>query len=92
MAGNEQMTIWKWPLLVENWPEVVIEAPGNTQWLTVQLQDGLLTVWGLVNAEAERKQYRFTIYPTGGEAPLTLEGYLATLQIDWTVWHIFWSQ
>lgn len=91
MATEREKVIWKWPLPTENWPTIVIEAPANAEWLTVQLQGEMPTLWALVDPVLETEQYRFTVCGTEHAVPVDAGKYLGTVQIGWNVWHVFCS-
>lgn len=80
-------TIWKFPL---EWiRRQTVEMPASARILTVQVQRGNLYLWVDLFTGHESVNRRFVIVGTGNE--ITEEGltYLATVQIDDFVWHIF---
>lgn len=67
-----------------------VEMPEGAQVLTVQEQGGRMQMWALVNPEVTRKVERtFMAYGTGEEVPSNPGAYVATVQLGWTVWHVF---
>lgn len=82
-------TIWKFPLQTKL--QQFIEIPRVYELLTVQAQDGVPTLWAIVNPAAKKEVVRVDMFPTGGSAPEHHDHakHLGTVQIDGLVWHFF---
>lgn len=71
-------------------PDFEIEMPEKSKVLDVQLQDGIPTMWVIVNTDWKKEKRKFKAYWTGQE----LNGldlfrtHIATIQLAY-VWHIF---
>lgn len=87
--------IWKWPIEVLD--EQVIEVPASTKFLTAQVQDESICVWGEVSIghPTFAVKRRIRIIGTGNPMPsvdMLRFGYLATVQdvpFPGLVWHIY---
>ncbi len=82
-------TIWKFNLNVEK--RNYVEMPSNSKVLDVQMQDGKITMWALCETESERITVEILIFGTGWEIEGGTENleYLATVQNNGYVWHLF---
>lgn len=82
---SEIRTVYKYRLP----GDMDISMPKNARVLCVQVQDGIPTLWALVDPNAEPVVRRFRVAVTGGL--LEPEGmlYVGTYQIDWFVGHVF---
>lgn len=82
------MTIWKFPLGIADYQAVMM--PEGAQILTAQYQDDdVLCLWALVDPDAERVQRKIWVYDTGWELPDNPGTWIATVQRDSFVWHVF---
>lgn len=69
---------------------LVHAAPAPFKILTLQLQNGVPTMWALVNTNDEKVECRFTALGTGHELPEWATRYVGTYQLpDGTVWHVW---
>lgn len=80
--------IWKFPLRSED--TQVVMMPTRAEILTVQMQDGVPTIWALVDPTANREQVKIIIVGTGRLFDTRDLHYLGTVQEPiGLVWHIF---
>lgn len=63
--------------------------PVDFKILSVQIQNGSVCVWALVDTEAPTKTVLFPVYGTGHKLPDDPGVYIGTVQDDNFVWHIF---
>ena len=81
-------TIWKFPLRLTN--HQLIDMPVHAQILSAQVQDGVMTLWAVVNPDSPKMPHTIAIYGTGNYiTDENLGTFIGTLQVDWMVWHIF---
>lgn len=80
-------TVWKFPLALAQTQDVLM--PAGARILSIQVQDEMLCAWALVNPEADRERRYFLIVGIGHEMPKGRYTYLATVQMDSFVWHVF---
>jgi hypothetical protein len=66
-----------------------ITTYANMRVLDVQVQNGLPTMWVLVDPYASQTIYKFRIYGTGHDVENKIGNYIATIQLGEYVWHIF---
>ena len=57
------LTIWKYPLPVEN--ALRVDMPKDARILSVQIQGGMPCLWALVNPDAEKERRMFSVLETG---------------------------
>ena len=82
-------TIWKYPIQ----EEAIFEMPKGAEILSVQVQDGLPTLWALVDPDAPKERRGFLVVGTGWK--LSHEWFsqarifIGTVQLGGFVWHIF---
>lgn len=79
------ITIWKYPL--ELTYRQTITIPRYPTFLTAQMQGDTIVLWAQVITESEPVKYAIEIAGTGHE--LNSTAYIATVQQDQFVWHIF---
>jgi hypothetical protein len=63
--------------------------PVGAKILTAQHQDGVMTLWAMVDPDAEREQRGFRIYGTGWPIEQDNLDYVATAREGIFVWHLF---
>ena len=80
-------TIYKYPLTLQR--SQVVTLPRVHKILTVQAQGQRPMLWAMVNTDSVSEQLRIYCLPTGEEGPPPEWDYIATIQVDWTVWHFF---
>lgn len=82
--------IWKYPIGLG---ETEWAIPRGAQVLTAQLQmpPGVLSVWALVDTQAEKETRLFKVYGTGHDVTDKNLSYISTIQIGALVWHVFES-
>jgi len=84
-------TIWKYPLEITD--SQTVEAPEGAEFISVIEQNGMPTLYAIVNPHAVRKaSYGVQIRGTGHPIESTLlpsYRFLGTVQTDKFVWHIF---
>jgi hypothetical protein len=82
----EMRTVWKFPVELE--PRSVIKMPAGAEILSAQFQRGKLTVWALVDPEAEETPRSFSVVGTGqpelGEITEPLR-FIATVQYQGSI-------
>lgn len=91
------MKIWKFAIPIQR--EIELRLPSGARILTVQLKDNEVTLWALVNPDAEKETRHFEIYGTGHEVHDAGNlHYVGTAQQpidldigvgDVLVWHLF---
>lgn len=81
--------IWKYPIELADF--VIIEMPEGAEILTAQMQYGKLCLWALVDCEPElpKLNREIEIIGTGNSIIEAPRRYIATVQQDIFVWHIF---
>lgn len=83
-------TVWKYRVPFDD--KFSLDMPRGAQILTMQLQDGVLTIWARVETENETEPRHFVLVGTGNPIPVedtrTLV-YINTLQIAPFVFHLF---
>ncbi len=83
-------TIWKYPLQVTDQQEV--RLPRHAQILTCQMQEGIPTLWALVDPEEDKVRAVFYMVGTGNLIPeggVSGVSYINSVQQGMFVWHIF---
>lgn len=81
-----KLTIYKYPLRVDD--VVVVTMRKGAQLLSIQEQEDGLYIWALVDPQADERDFVFRIFGTG--QPVGGCGkYLATVQVQGFVWHVF---
>jgi hypothetical protein len=90
--SKDGFTIWKYPLL--NFPvlDLALAMPKGSRILTVQMQGNQPCLWALVDQNAPKVTYHFTIVGTGWEIGVADAGgieYIGTFQTGSFVWHVF---
>ena len=82
-------TIYKYPLDVTNRQTLVL--PIGSYILSLQDQNGIPTIWALVDSEqTETMSHEITMYGTGHPLSHDSGTWLATLQLGSFVWHFFY--
>lgn len=79
--------IWKYPLDVTD--KQVIQMPANAKVLSVADQAGVLTIWALVDVDAEKEARKFYVVGTGHPLDFTGANFLGSVQQGPFVWHVF---
>jgi hypothetical protein len=81
--------IFKYPLAIDDYQEVLM--PLKAEFLCVQIKDGGLMLWALVDAETKGAGYRkILIHGTGNPIDDADEmKYIGTVQQNTLVWHVF---
>lgn len=84
-------TIWKFTL--GNKPSATVNMPRRAEVLTAQFQDDVVTLWAEVDSEHLLEERHFRIFGTGWDMAREIgyEGgkYIATVQRDGFVWHVY---
>jgi hypothetical protein len=79
-------TIYKYPLTAVT----RVELPEGSKLLTVQLQQGIPTLWALIDTTRPPTTRTIVLAPTGHTLDENFNDYLATVQMpDGFVWHAF---
>lgn len=85
--------IWKYPMPVENFlgddNSITLSIPEEFQFLTVQVQDGVPTLWVEVDPESPKVEVKIAIVGTGGKVPDPSTLYVGTVQLGGFVWHFY---
>lgn len=80
------MKVYKYPLAIE--PLQVLKIPPR-RFLSLQLQNGITTLWASVLADRDPETLTIKMVGTGnGEVDLN-DVYIGTVQLDGYVWHYF---
>lgn len=82
--------IYKYPLEVKD--RQVVSVPQGAKVLSVQMQNGKITIWALCpDATAVHESRTFHIFGTGHDLPeiANAGSFVATVQERSFVWHIF---
>lgn len=89
MAANNIRTVFKYTLLLQD--KQTLQLPIGAHVLDVQLQHGNISLWALVDPDAERETRTFVIVGTGHEFTATSTIHIATIQsvAGQLVWHVF---
>ena len=88
------LTVWKYPVPVEDEFELAIPVPARP--LTVQIQDGMPYLWALVDPDPNRLLARRRFRLAGTGHPIEEQNdelqYIGTFQMhgDALVFHVFW--
>jgi len=73
--------------------ETWLDLPKESKILTVQNQRNLICLWVWIDQSNLENVItrKFTIFGTGIDIPMSDKKYhyIGTVQIDWTVWHVF---
>lgn len=80
-------TIWKYKLMLIESQSLFL--PKHAEILTAQIQNGDISIWALLDPEKEQELVRFAIRGTGHRINGDEGRYIATVQKDGFVWHIF---
>jgi len=82
------MFIYKYQLRLTETQTISINS--NARLLTVQMQNGVITLWAMVDIKAPKEDRVFYIVGTGSEATYMVDKlYVGTVQANSFVWHIF---
>jgi hypothetical protein len=82
------ITIYKYQFQIAD--KVIIEMPAQAQILSVQVQNGMPTLWAKVNTDRQKETRSFFVFGTSHELNPHFEyEHVATIQIHNLVWHIF---
>jgi len=86
-------TIWRFPIDVVD--RQVLYVPKGTSFLTAQVKDGDLCLWGIVDPEQPKEYRNIIIVGTGHplmDSPESRRAYIGTVQIamgQTLVFHVF---
>jgi hypothetical protein len=84
---DDFLVIYKYELALTE--KQVIQMPDCAEILSVQIQNGGIFLWALVNPNYKNKDVLIAIYGTGNPIYRTNETYISTCQLNGFVWHIF---
>ena len=79
--------IWRYPINVAG--EQTVKMPQGAQLLSVQIRDGMLTVWAKVYPGNPTVEKKIFVYGTGHPLPHDPGNYVGTVQAGPLVWHVF---
>ncbi len=84
--------IWKYMLILSDHP--FISMPKGAIVLSVDVQDGHIQIWALVDPEAPKEPRGFRMAGTGHpvEDAIASMRFIGTVQMGEFVWHIFEKQ
>jgi hypothetical protein len=82
------MKIWKFPLEITD--SQLVSMPFHSQIICIQSQQGVVTLWALVDPTSPAREKKICICGTGNDAPYGIN-YLGTAQTHGGefVWHVF---
>lgn len=78
--------MWKYNLTVGELN--TISVPQNSELKTIQLQNGFPCVWLEVETKNDRCERMYKFFPTGVDIDEPAH-YKGTIQLGWTVWHLY---
>jgi len=80
--------IWKFPLEITDVQEV--EMPSSAQLLSVDVQQGILCLWALVDLDrATKERHVIDIIGTGEPIESHHRAFIGTAQMGPLLWHVF---
>lgn len=82
-----EMSIWKFALPLKGL--VCVEMPKGADLLSVDDQRGQICLWALCNTKADTVKRWFRIIGTGHQIDSEVGKFVATVQQDSFVWHVF---
>jgi hypothetical protein len=80
-------TIWKFQLDLFDEQQIIL--PVGAKILTAQINQGSICLWAEVEAYAKKENRSIFIVGTGHPLPNCVTKYIATVQADNFVWHIY---
>lgn len=83
------MKIWKFELKKDR--TQLVKMPEKSEIMDIQMQNGKLVMWAMVDPESENIEVKINMYGTGWETNdnAIKDEYLATVQDGDFVWHLF---
>lgn len=84
------MTIWKFELKKER--TQLVKIPEKSEIMDIQIQNGKLAMWALVDTKSKEIDIKINMYGTGWNihnSAIIKDEYLATVQDGEFVWHFF---
>jgi hypothetical protein len=82
------ITIHKYQFKIAD--RIEIEMPIHSDILSIQLQNGIPTMWAKVDTSLQRVKRIFVVFGTGHEINSLFDyRHIGTIQLDGFVWHIF---
>lgn len=81
------MQVWKYGLSTEDVTSVAV--PQGAQWLDVQVQNGWLCAWALVDPNRPLEEVTLHLVGTGVEFDASGQAYIGTVQVGDFVFHAF---
>ncbi len=83
------ITIYKYQFVIADAVEILMQQ--NAKILSVQLQDGIPTMWALVDTEPGVEIRHFEVVGTGQQLDglIVFKTHIGTIQANGLVWHIF---
>lgn len=80
--------IYKYPIKIVD--KQVIEMPIGANILSIQMQNGIATIWAIVSTKECFTPVKIRIFATGEEIPSgSVLRYIGTIQDEIYVWHVF---
>lgn len=79
-------TIRKYEFIGSEMNEMI---PCGAEILDVQVQDGSICAWFLVDASNKKTERKLRIYVTGQNLPMAIGKHVSTLQAHGLVYHVF---
>ena len=80
-------TIYKYQIPLT--PQIRLFLPEKAEILTVQIQNGIVTMWAIVDTNTLDAERMLAVYGTDYEIPDNHGKYIATVQYGILVWHVF---
>lgn len=84
--------IWKYPLVSDASPladEICLRMPSIRDIIVLQLQNGVPTLWAVVDPDAQMEDVWFHVIGTDQPMPDKNLSHIGTWQQSYFVWHLF---
>ena len=79
--------VYKYPFLIDD--VVAVDMPAGAEVLLVDAQNGVPTIWAMVNPNAIKTRRRFRVIGTGHSFDRDRLTHVASFQQPPFVWHLF---
>ena len=80
-------TIFKYQLSIKDTQN--INLPANSEPLSVQIQNGVICVWFVVDTSMPTEIAEINIFGTGHSLPDVMGKHIGAVQLNSLVWHVF---
>ena len=81
------LAVWKYPLQKDSYH--IVDLPVGAEVLSFQMQQGVPTIWALVDVNGSLGRRMFRILATGESLPDKNLKYIGSVQDHAFVWHLF---